>query len=110
MLKQAHAQEIKIIKQLAQQRAIEFVKEAAKSIEQSFTREYRVLLKQYIAFREKMWQKIDDFDAYLKRMIQAETLTAHLLTVYDYNYCANDAPFRLYSPSIKSVKKKKKNK
>lgn len=86
--------------------ALEFVKDAGKQISKTVTREYKILLRQFIAFRDKTWSVIDDLKDYGSRMLLAETLASQAFPVYDFRYKADpDSPFRLYNCLTPALKK-----
>ena len=90
---------------MAQTKALEFVKDMSKQITQTFNREYKTILKQFIMFREKTWALIDSLKDHSDRIVVAEKLVAQSFPVYDFRYRADpDSPFGLYdclAPALK---------
>ena len=68
-LQKAHQWELKTVKQKAELESKEFVVKAANDIQRAVTREYRSILKQFIAFREMTWAAIDNIKDYGDRCI-----------------------------------------
>lgn len=70
------------------------------------TREYKILLRQFIAFRDKTWAVIDNLKDYGGRMLMAETLATQAFPVYDYRYKTDtNSPFQLYNCITPALKK-----
>ena len=85
--------------------ARKFVRNEAKNIMKAVTREFRYLLQQFIGFREKTWNVIDNINDHRDRMAYAERLVSQTFPVYDNRYRSDpDSPFRLYDCLVPALK------
>ena len=89
--------------------SVKFIKKASINIMKAVTKEFHLLISQFIDFRTNTWQIIDDLKDYSDRMKKAELVAAMQFPIYDFRYRSDpDCPFRLYhclTPVLKQHKK-----
>ena len=87
--------------------SVSCIKSWSLSIMKSVTKEFHVLLQQFITFRTDTWAVIEELKTYGEKMMMCETIASMQFPVYDFRYKADpDSPFRLYSCLKPDLKEK----
>ena len=97
-LEKHHKIEIKNVKKVTTQLAIDFVKNSSEDIQKNLTKEHKQLLTQFIDFKRRTWTIIDELTDCRERMTTAELIACQSYPVYEQRHAADPKhPLRLYN-------------
>ena len=92
---------------MAVKESVEFVKHSSERITRLLSVEHRKMVRQFIAFRNQTFEKMDKMDNYYKEMVTAELALAIKNPVLEAEYQINfkPSPLQLFEGFLPQLKK-----